>query len=146
MADPHEWNPRRGRRLAFAVIAVLFVIGIVQVLSGNSGFVTTEIDGERLGVCGTYGDPVFLELEDITQVQLTDTFDFGTCVEGEEIGKTVSGIYLSQTLGQYMVHAYVNVSSYIIVTYSGGILVFNCGSVSNTEAMYAKLIAAAPSE
>lgn len=138
--DPHELNPNRGRRLAFLMIVVLFVIGIVQVLSGSSGFVTAEADGKLLGVCGTYGDPVFLELNTITDVQLVDSFDYGTCVEGEEVGKTISGIYSCDTLGQYTVHAYTSVDSCIIVTHPEGVLVFNCSSGSLTEQMYKELL------
>lgn len=137
--DPQALDPRKGRRIAFLAIAVLFIIGIVQVLSGNSGFVTAETDGTRLGVCGTYGDAVFLDLDDITDVYLADPFDYGTCVEGEQVGKTVSGVYTSDALGQYTVHAYTNVSPCIVVTHPDGILVFNCSSKSLTERMYQEL-------
>lgn len=141
MADtnPREPNQNRGRLMAIFLVALLFAIGIFQVLSGSSGFVTAEVDEAHLGVCGTYGDTVFVELSTITDVRIVDSFDFGTCVEGKEVGGTVSGIYSCDAYGQYSVHAYTNVPAYIIVTHPEGVLVFNCSSESLTESMYTKL-------
>lgn len=131
----------RGRKLATVIIAALFLIGIIQVLTGSRGFVTTEINDQHLGVDGTYGDPVFLELASISDVQLVDSFDFGTCIEGEETKNTVSGTYSCKEYGTYTVHAYID-EACIIVHSPGGVLVFNCGSDSHTEDLYAQLVEA----
>lgn len=128
----------KGRKLAAIIIAALFLIGIIQALTGSRGFVTTEINDTHLGVDGTYGDPVFLELASISDVQLVDSFDFGTCIEGEETKNTVSGTYSCNEYGTYTVHAYTG-EACIIVHSPNGVLVFNCGSDSHTEDMYAQL-------
>lgn len=128
----------KGRKLAAVIIAVLFLIGIVQALTGSRGFVTTEINDTHLGVDGTYGDPVFLELSSISDIQLVDSFDFGTCIEGEETKNTVSGTYSCDKYKSYTVHAYTK-ESCIVVHSSNGVLVFNCGSDSHTKEMYEQL-------
>ena len=133
---------KRGRLVAVLIVVALFVIGTVQTLTGSKGFVTAEVDDQRLGVCGTYGSPVFLELETISDVQLADSFDFGVCIDGEETGNTVSGTYSCEEYGEYAAHTYTS-GPYIIVHSPGGVLVFNCGSKSLTEKMYDKLIEAA---
>ena len=132
----------RGRKLAAIIIAALFLIGIIQALTGSKGFVTTEINNQYLGVCGTYGEPVFLALNTITDVQLVDSFDFGSCIEGEETKNTVSGTYSCTQYDKYVAHAYLD-EACIIVHSSSGVLVFNCGSDSHTEDMYAQLAEAA---
>lgn len=132
---------RRGRLLTILIVAALFLIGIIQTLTGAKGVVTTEINDQYLGVCGTYGSPVFLALDTISDVQLVDTFDFGTCIEGEETGNTVSGTYSCEEYDQYTAHAYTE-DPYIIVHSPEGVLVFNCGSTSSTKKMYNKLAAA----
>lgn len=133
---------KRGRLVSIIIIAALFLIGIVQTLTGSTGVVSTEINDEYLGVSGTYGDPVFLKLDTISDVQLVDTFDFGTCIDGEETGNTVSGTYSCEEYDEYIAHAYIN-KPCIIVHSPSGVLVFNCGSASNTEKMYDQLTAAA---
>lgn len=144
MADPDLKSiQNRGRLVTIFVVAALFAIGTFQTLTGSKGFVTAETDGIHLGVCGTYGDTVFVELSAITDVQLVDPFSYGTRIEGQETGNTVSGIYTSEALGQYTLHAYTDVSACILVTYPEGVLVFNCSSASRTEKLYASLAEAA---
>lgn len=141
--DQNAKNPQaKGRKVATIIIVALFLIGIIQALTGSRGFVTTEINDQYLGVDGTYGDPVFLELASISDVQLVDTFDFGTCIEGEETKNTVSGTYSCNEYGTYTVHAYIN-EACIIVHSPDGVLVFNCGSDSHTEDFYTQLAEAA---
>lgn len=147
MADPptNEAPHNRGRLVTILIVAILFGIGIIQVFTGDSGYVSASVDGQKLGVAGAYGDPVFVDLDSITGVTLVDSFDFGVCVEGGTAGKTVSGIYSCESFGQYTVHAYTSVDAYIIVSYAEGILVFNNGSKSSTEKIYDQLQAAVAS-
>lgn len=141
MADTNSRvpNPNRGRLLTVLIVAALFAIGAFQTLNGSRGYVTTAIDQAHLGVCGTYGDTVFVELAAIMDVQLVDSFSVGTCVEGKETANTVSGLYTNAAFGQYTVHAYTDVPAYILVTYPEGVLVFNCESEAKTEKMYLSL-------
>lgn len=132
-----------GRLITILIVAALFVIGLVQALSGSKGFVVASVDDQRLGVAGTYDErTVFVALDTITEVQLVDTFDFGACVDGQETGNTVSGIYSCEEFGEYTAHSYTE-GPYIIVHSSDGVLVFNCGSRSNTEDLYEQLTEAA---
>lgn len=142
-ANPRGPNPTRGRLLTILIVAALFAIGAFQILSGSRGYITTAMDDTHLGVCGTYGDTVFVELAAITDVQLADSLSYGTCIEGKETQNTVSGIYTNEALGQYTMHAYTDVPAYILVYYPEGVLVFNCESLPQTEKMYLSLEAAA---
>lgn len=135
---------RRGQLVTIFVIAALFAIGTFQTLTGAKGNVSAEMDQVHLGVSGTYGDAIFVELSTVTEVQLVDSLAFGTCLEGEETGNTVSGIYANEDLGQYTIHAYTDVPAYILVTYPEGILVFNCETDSRTEDFYDRLAAWEP--
>ena len=129
---------RRGRFLPTIIIAALFLIGTLQALTGSTGVITVAIDDRHLGVDGTYGDAVFVELEAISEIQYTEVFDFGTCVDGETTRNTISGTYSCDAYGEYTVHAYID-EPCIIVHHPDGILVFNCGKNSQTEKMYEQL-------
>ena len=128
----------KSRKFTVIIIVLFFLIGTIQALTGSRGFVTTEINDQYLGVDGTYGDPVFLELTTISDVRLEETFDFGTCIEGEETKNTVSGTYSNDEFDSYTVHAYLK-EPCIILHHPNGVLVFNCGSDSHTEDMYEQL-------
>lgn len=145
MQDPSKKPavPEKGRLFTLLVIAALFIIGTVQVLNGSSGFVTAEVDDVHLGVCGTYGTTTFIELSNITDIQLVSTFDFGSCLEGESTQNTVSGLYSNTEYEHYTAHAYTDVSSYIIVTHKDGVLVFNRDSQKMTESLYSQLVQSA---
>lgn len=140
---PDEKSPwRRGRIFAALIIAALFLIGVIQVLTGSRGFVTTEINDRYLGVDGTFGSPVFWELASISEVRLVDSFAPGVCVEGEETKNTMSGTYCSEELGTYTVHAYLK-GPHIVARSPDGVLVFNCASASATQKLYDRLARAA---
>ena len=145
MADTNPKGPslNQGRLLTILIVAALFAIGTVQTLSGSRGYITTAMDEVHLGVCGTYGGTLFVELDTITDVQLVDALSFGTRIEGAETGNTVSGIYTNEAFGSYWVHAYTDVPAYILVTYPEGVLVFNCESAAKTETLYSSLAKAA---
>lgn len=131
--------PGQGRRISLIIIILLFVIGTVQALSGRTGTVTTEVNDEYLGVAGTYGEASFVKLTEVTDIQFVESFAFGTCVEGEETGNTVSGIYSNDLFEQYTTHAYTGKEAYIIVQDAEKTLVFNCSTESRTEKFYDEL-------
>lgn len=135
-----SFSLKKGRMFTIFVVIVLFAIGTYQTLSGSKGVVTAQVDAEHLGVCGTYGDAVFVKLTDIKDILLTDSFDFGTSIADASTGNTVSGLYSCTAYGQYTVHAYTDVSSFIVVSHSDGILVFNCATDSLTENIYDQLL------
>lgn len=130
---------RRGRILSYVIVAALFLIGVVQALTGSKGTVTSQIHEQHLGVAGTYGTAAFLDLTTVTDIQWLETFDFGTCVDGDETGNTVSGTYSCTEYGEYVVHAYKG-KPCIAVFHPDGVLVFNCSSDKQTEEMYQDLL------
>ena len=141
-AANESFSFKKGRTFTILVVIVLFAVGMYQTLSGSKGVVTTQVDAEHLGVCGTYGDAVFVKLTDIQDILLTDSFDFGTSIADASTGNTVSGLYSCPAYGQYTVHAYTDVTSYIVVSHPDGVLVFNCATDSQTENMYDQLLQA----
>lgn len=133
---------RRGRMVSLVIVVALFLIGTLQSLTGSRGSVTSQIYEQDLGVAGTYGTAVLIDLTTVTDVQLLETFEFGTCVDGDETGNTVSGTYSCADYGEYVVHAYKE-KPCIAVHHPDGVLVFNCSSSKQTEEMYQELLQAA---
>ena len=131
----------RNHRYTIIILLIIFIIGTVQALSGRSGSVSAQIDDHMLGVVGSGGDPVFVQLEEISQVQLADEITFGSLLEGEEKKNTMSGLCENDTFGTYTLHVYKTSSPYIVVSYGDGeTLVFNQRTAKQTRDMYEDLI------
>lgn len=127
---------RHNRQFTTAFLLVIFIIATIAAVSGRSGSVTVQLDEGMLGVLGSYGDPAFIQLEEITQVRLADTVAFGGMLEGEEKKNTLSGVYENDAFGTYTLHVYKESAPYIVVSYGGGILVFNQRTAKQTRDIY----------
>lgn len=137
----------RGRRTTHLFVLALLILGTVLALTRPTGSVTAQVDDTMLGVLGTYGSALFVELDEITGVRSADTLVFGTCVEGEETKDTLSGRYSNDAFGEYELHVYPETTPYIVVEYGeGNTLVFNQATARLTERVLADLTAAVSSE
>lgn len=118
----------------------LLIFGTVRALSGQSGTVTVQVNETMLGVLGTYGNAEFIPLSEINEYQLTETVDYGTCIEGEEKDNTMSGRYSNAEYGEYLLHVYTDRAPYIVVRYNGeNTIVFNLGNERLTERTFEDL-------
>lgn len=121
-------------------VALLFIIGTVLSMTGKQGSVTAQVDGEKLGVMGTYGETIFIMLDDIVDAQLVNEMDFGTAVDAVETGNTICGTYNNDAYGTYALRVYTEKNPYIVVTYGDGeVLVFNQTSKKQTQNIYEDL-------
>ena len=138
--DNYQAQLKRNRWITTLIFILILFFGSLFALRGNSGSVTAQVNDTLLGVVGTYGDPTFVSLDEIEQLQLTETMDFGAQVDGETKDNTMSGVYHNEEFGDYTLHVYHEKAPYIIVKYNGGnILVFNLGRASLTNEMYEDL-------
>ncbi len=138
--DNYQAQLKRNRWITTLIFILILFFGSLFALRGNSGSVMAQVNDTLLGVVGTYGDPTFVSLDEIEQLQLTETMDFGTQVDGETKDNTMSGVYHNEEFGDYTLHVYHEKAPYIIVKYNGGnILVFNLGRASLTDEMYEDL-------
>ena len=132
----------RSRKYTIIILLILFIIGTVQALSGRTGSVIAQVDDNMLGVVGSYGDPVFVRLDEITRLELVDAVNFGRCLEGEEKSNTMSGLYENGEFGTYTLHVYTSCSPYIVIGYGdGNTLIFNQKTAKLTRKIYEDLTA-----
>lgn len=130
----------KARRYSLIIIVLIFVFGTVRALSGQYGTVTAQVDEEKLGVLGSYGDAVFIYKDDITQVQLVDELITGTAVDAQETKNTMCGLYENEAYGTYTLHVFTEKQPYVVVTYGDGeVLVFNQANKRQTENIYEDL-------
>ena len=139
--NSEDSRTRVDRRIMTMIIVAIFAFGTIQALSGQSGAVTAATDDYKLGVMGTYGETLFISFEDIEDVQLLESLDLGTCVDGDITKNTMSGTFSNDTFGEYTLHVYSKCEQYIVIKYDEGkILVFNQGNKRLTDRIYEDLL------
>lgn len=130
----------KARRYTLIIMVLIFLFGTIRALSGQQGSVTAQVDDEKLGVLGSYGDAIFVYMEDITRVQLVDELTIGTAVDAQETKNTMCGLYENETYGTYTLHIYTKERPCIEVTYGDGeTLVFNSSTERQTKNIYEDL-------
>ena len=139
------FHAKRGVLFSLIFFLILAVIGTVQALTGASGSVMTQVDSGVLGVAGNYGDAEFIQLDTVSNVEMLDSLDIGTCIEGSETKNTVSGVFCNDAYGEYTIHAYTNGSPYIVITYGDRqILVCNAHKAKQTTELYETILSEIP--
>lgn len=129
------------RQFTTVFLLAIFIIATIVALCSRSGSVNAEIDGNQLGVLGSYGGPIFIQFEEITQVRLADAVAFGSMRDGEEKKNTMSGLYENDAFGTYTLHIYKECDPYIVVSYGDGeTLVFNQKNEKLTRNIYEELM------
>lgn len=131
---------KRSRWVTTLIFILILFFGSLFAIRGNSGAVTVQVNDTMLGVLGTYGEAAFIPLNEIEELQLIESLDVGTQIEGETTDNTRSGTYSNEAYGEYTLHIYTESAPYIVVRHSGGkTLVFNLGRKSLTSKTYEDL-------
>lgn len=108
----------------------LALIGVLIYLFAGS--VKVDIGTDSLTASGTLSAAVTIPYGEINEYELRDNIPIGSRSFGLSTLNTVSGQYSSPAFGAYTLFAYKNVSKFIILRYSGGILVFNLQDETET--------------
>lgn len=131
---------KRSRFITTIFVIVIFFFGTLFTLKGDTGAITAQVNDTLLGVVGTYGDSIFVSLDDVEDFWLTDTLEKGVLMDGEETKNTCSGKYKNQEFGEYTLHIYSDSVPYIVIQYGdGNTLVFNQGRERFTRDIYEDL-------
>lgn len=125
----------------FAVLVI--VIASIYMFAKGGGSIVSQVSEDMLGVASGR-DSVFVELKDITSVELIKELDVGTHISGEETETTYTGTYENDSYDTYNLYAYTKTGEYIVVHHKDGVLVFNAMDRKSTESIYEDLTQAIP--
>lgn len=119
--------------LGTAIVLILVVVGLF------SGSVTVE-----LGDKGIYADSDFISgmkvpYEEISSLALRTDLDIGSRRFGVGSAKLMAGKFKNQEFGKYNLYSYTHTDVYVVVYYTGGVMVFNSETTEATEAVYQAL-------
>lgn len=138
MANESEKKNRKYISLiTVLIVGIIFVMIIVMLVKG----VQVSMDNEGLSVSGGVFYSVDIPYEDIDEVKLETSVDFGKRTNGAYTVSYNFGNYRNSEYGGYKLFVKNAVKSYIVVRYrSTETLVFNCSDEAATKEKYESLL------
>lgn len=124
--------------------SILFCIAVIIIFllffrNNLNETVYVEPQADALFLSSYKGDELSISYKDITSVELTDSFDFGTMQHGTDNFRTRCGTWSNKTLGSYHLFTLNKAVDYIILTTDTSTVVFNYESTDVTESLYTAL-------
>jgi len=123
-------------------VIVIAVFTLVQSIQGGGHSLTAEVDDSRVGiVCDRY-DAVFLELDEIEDLQLVDSMETFVPSGGGQDRSFTYGSFESDLYGSVTVMAWTERSKFILIRTADSALLFNCSRDRDTEKTYDEIVSA----
>lgn len=128
---------KRNRIRSYGVSLLIIVLAFLFL--GNTFRSSIDVRLDESGLILTSGSEytVTIAYEDIVSIELADSADPGTLVEGTETSTEYSGVWKNDRWGEYSLFINPKLSRYLIFTTAdGSVTVFNYQSDSSTESFY----------
>lgn len=140
---PTEAEKKRNKYIMIAAVGVTAVVlVIVAVLMFSYGDVSADLEDDRVVIKAPMVDETvkFDDIVTVDDIQLRYDIDTGSRVSGFGTSKISSGNFRNAEFGNYTLASYTQVNAYIVI-YSSGHVVFNLGTVAETQDFYDRLVA-----
>lgn len=134
---------RRSRKINLIALVVIIAVYLIYTMFFQAKTITAVMDDQTFVLAPLEGENIVFSLTDVESVELGDdlaAFDKGTLQLGTEDSSCCSGAYINDALGEYQLQVNLNVEPYVIVRYTGSILVFNTDTADGTMELYTNLL------
>lgn len=123
------------------LIAVMVILAVHagQSKTDSTDLVYTEDGVKTITLTGPEEMQVDIPTADLLQVDYISRIDFGTQLSGIETDNCYCGTFRNDVWGEYVLFAEKKVTDYIIFRVKDGMILFNCNSRRETEALYQAL-------
>lgn len=142
-------NTRKVTRRNLIVTVAILGAFCVYMMFNNPGSISAVMNDEALGVVTLEKKTLAILLKDIDSVELCDNlseFDWGVPQSGTANSSSLSGVYVNDTFGEYLLHVNIKIDNYIIVHYNNNILIFNTETTNGTIELYTNILNAINSQ
>lgn len=129
----------RTRALAAVVVVAAVVIVAAIALATTMGHVDVTADDDYVSIDATMVHED-IPYSSITSVELRDDVDYGHRVAGLSNGGYLTGDFRNDEFGDYQLAVHRDVDLCVVIHWSGGVMVVNCGDAGSTEELYSELL------
>lgn len=119
---------------AMAVLAVAAMVALLLPVMYVKR-TAAEFDGGAIHITGSSVDET-IPLGSIRSFELRDKLTVGSAVKGQTNGWMVGGTFTNQEFGDYLITADCDAKAFVVVRYSGKVLVFNLRTEEQTKEFY----------
>jgi hypothetical protein len=117
--------------LLFTIITFC-VIGVFLV----TGDVVVHVNEKEMEIVGSYWSDKSISYDEIKSISLMDDLQIGRKSNGMNTFKLNEGHFKNEQYGKYLLYAYVNCKSYIVMETDTGIVVINAKDSLETKKLY----------
>jgi hypothetical protein len=118
--------------LIFIFLAVATVFAIVY----SGGSTVLDVGESSLTINGAGSTSYTIDYEDIQSVELVDSPDYGTRIDGGKKQMYAYGIWNNESWGEYRLYVNTNIDVCIVITEIEGVFVFNYINEQTTKDFY----------
>ena len=118
--------------LIFIFLAVATVFAIVY----SGGSTVLDVGESSLTINGAGNTSYIIDYEDIQSVELVDSPDYGTSIDGGKKQMYAYGIWNNESWGEYILYVNTNIDVCIVITEIEGVFVFNYINEQTTKDFY----------
>lgn len=133
------FSTRKGQSVSTLLMIVFVVVFLLVRMNSDSGEITYQLDDAHIGLVCLDEPAVFINYDDVTQLESVDSFEQGEALETREWNEGWCGTYQNEEYGQYLLYAYSGVGNYIVLRTANQTVVFNAKSESETDRLYQEL-------
>lgn len=135
--ESEKLRNRKIMKYTWIFIIVLFcAIGVLLV----TGDVKVSLNNDQIQINGSYWPDESIRYEDIKSVTYTDNLVVGDRTNGLGSFKLSEGHFKNQQFGKYILYAYTQCKSYVVIDTNNGIYVMNAKTSGDTEKLYQQIL------
>ena len=135
-AEESEADKKRHRIILICTIAFLVILSSVIGVSLFTGDIEISITNTAIDIDGAFWPDQSISLDEIQSVTYKDNIDVGRRTNGYGSVRLQQGHFKNAEFGNYILYAYTQCNSYIVIHTSSGIFVINTENSSETEKLY----------
>ena len=131
-----EGDRKRQRIILISTIVFLLILFSVIGVSLFTGDIEISINDAAIDIDGAYWPDQSISIDEIQTVYFIDNLDTGRRTNGYGSFRLQQGHFKNAEFGDYILYAYTQCNSYIVILTSSDTFVINAENSSETEKLY----------
>ena len=133
--------PAKDKKLTAAVIVpIVVILGFVGIVM-FTGDITVTSENSAICITADYYEDLTVPFEAVTEISYRENLNKGSRAMGFGSARLSMGVFQNEEFGTYTLYAYTGCEAAIVIRGEDKVLVVNCKTPAETEALYESLLA-----
>lgn len=130
---------KTNRRTFVGVIVFVAIVFAIVGITLFTGEIKTTVDENNVKIDGTYWSDYSVSLDSITNVSYAENIEVGKRTNGMGSYKLSEGNFRNDEYGDYILYAYANCDSYVVLKTNSKTVVLNAKTSQETEQLFEQI-------